>query len=392
MPDPEPATATVQPRTTVLLVDDQAIIGEAVRRMLAPQADIAFHFCQDPLKAIEVAIAVRPTVILQDLVMPGKDGLDLVREYREREETREIPLIVLSSKEEATTKAEAFGRGANDYLVKLPDPIEVVARIRHHSRGYIALLERNEAFRRLADSERHMASELQTASRYVQSLLDPPIEHERLRTRWVFIPSAQLGGDTIGHFWIDPDRFAFYVIDVCGHGVGPALLSVSAMSLIRSLPFEEITDPKTVLERLNANFPMSRHNGMFFTMWYGVIDFTRGELVWSGGGHPPAVVVRRDGSWERLDSQGLMIGVLPEIGNPNDTRPISPGDRIYLYSDGVFELQRPDGSMWSIEEYLERLVAPGDDARVDRIRALTAEIRGRDEYDDDYSIMEVEIR
>ena len=85
-------------RTVVLLVDDQPIIGEAVRRMLAGQADLEFKFCPDALAAVATAVELKPTVILQDLMMPDKDGLDLVREYRERPETRDIPLIVLSAK------------------------------------------------------------------------------------------------------------------------------------------------------------------------------------------------------------------------------------------------------------------------------------------------------
>lgn len=132
-------------KITVLLVDDQPMIGEAVRRMLAPEHDIDFHFCQDPTKAIKMANRIHPTVILQDLVMPEIDGLTLVRYYRANPDTINVPLIVLSSKEEAHTKAEAFALGANDYLVKLPDRLEVIARVRYHSRGYINLLERNEA-------------------------------------------------------------------------------------------------------------------------------------------------------------------------------------------------------------------------------------------------------
>jgi len=132
-------------RITVLLVDDQAMIGEAIRRMLAPEQDIDFHYCQDPTKAIKTANRIHPTVILQDLVMPEIDGLTLVRYYRANQATRNVPLIVLSSKEEALTKAEAFALGANDYLVKLPDRLEIIARIRYHSKGYINLLERNEA-------------------------------------------------------------------------------------------------------------------------------------------------------------------------------------------------------------------------------------------------------
>jgi len=138
-------TSLTHHRITVLLVDDQAMIGEALRRMLAPEQDIDFHYCQDPTKAIKMANRIHPTVILQDLVMPEIDGLTLVRYYRANRATRNVPLIVLSSKEEALTKAEAFALGANDYLVKLPDRLEIIARVRYHSKGYINLLERNEA-------------------------------------------------------------------------------------------------------------------------------------------------------------------------------------------------------------------------------------------------------
>lgn len=134
----------------VLLVDDQLIIGEAIRRMLAGQGGMKFHFCQKPEDALALALRIRPTVILQDLVMPGVDGLDLVWQYRTKEETRDIPIIVLSSKEEGQTKARAFANGANDYVVKLPEAAELIARIRYHSGAYRAQL----SAKALAESER----------------------------------------------------------------------------------------------------------------------------------------------------------------------------------------------------------------------------------------------
>jgi PleD family two-component response regulator len=130
---------------TVLLVDDQPIISEAVRHMLKDQSDISFHYCKDPANAIQMAEEVHPTVILQDVVMPEVDGLLLVRYFRANQKTQNIPLIVLSTKEDPKIKAEAFALGANDYMVKLPDKVELIARIRYHSSGYIRLLERNEA-------------------------------------------------------------------------------------------------------------------------------------------------------------------------------------------------------------------------------------------------------
>jgi sigma-B regulation protein RsbU (phosphoserine phosphatase) len=381
-------------KATVLLVDDQPIVAMAVGKALQGHADIAMHYCQDPTKALATAAQVRPTVILQDLVMPGVDGLDLVAEYRRTADTTDVPIIVLSSKEEATTKAEAFARGADDYIVKVPDPIELVARVRHHSRGYTALLERNEAFRALADSEARMAKELSQAAYYVRTLLDPPVDRPDVRTSWVFVPSASLGGDSFGHHWIDEHRFAVYIIDVCGHGVGPALLSVSAMNLVRSLAVGEAIDPTTVLMRLNAQFPMARHNGMFFTMWYGVLDVRDRSLTWAGAGHPPAILVRR-GALQKLDSDGMMIGVVPEYDNTNVRTQLDAGDRLYLYSDGVYEIEKPTGGIWGLDAFCEALLAaPGDD-RIEHLTKTTAAVAqhtGTESYGDDYSILEIAIR
>ncbi len=121
---------------TVLLVDDQVIVSEVIRRSLASEPDIEFHYCSDPTQAIQTALDLKPSVILQDLVMPEVDGLMLLRWFRMNPATAQVPMVVLSNKEDAMMKAEAFTHGANDYLIKLPDPIELVARIRYHAQAY----------------------------------------------------------------------------------------------------------------------------------------------------------------------------------------------------------------------------------------------------------------
>ena len=145
-----------QQAAMVLLVDDQIMIAEAVRRALADEPGIDFHFCVDPTQAVATAEQIAPTVILQDLVMPSTDGLSLVREYRSRPPLHNVPVIVLSTREEAKTKSDAFAAGANDYLVKLPDRIELIARIRYHSRAYISQMQRDEAYRALRESQRQL--------------------------------------------------------------------------------------------------------------------------------------------------------------------------------------------------------------------------------------------
>ncbi len=191
--------ALSQHKITVLLVDDQPLIGEAVRRMLAGESDIVFQYCKDPTKAIATADKVQPTVILQDLVMPEIDGLELVKRFRAHETTLEVPIIVLSTKEEAATKAEAFALGGNDYIVKLPDRLELLAHIRHHSKGYINLLQRNEAFQALVESQRQLANDVEEAAHYVRSLLPEKLVDGKVKADWRFVPSAALGGDTFGY-------------------------------------------------------------------------------------------------------------------------------------------------------------------------------------------------
>src|SRR5437660_8462748 len=153
---PERLAQPVDYHAMVLLVDDQAMVCEAVRRALANQPDIDFHYCADACEAMETANQIKPTVILQDLVMPGIDGLTLVVQYRSNPATKDIPIIVLSTNENPQVKGQAFALGANDYLVKLPDRIELIARIRYHSNAFVNLVQRDAAYRALRESQQQL--------------------------------------------------------------------------------------------------------------------------------------------------------------------------------------------------------------------------------------------
>lgn len=137
----------------VLLVDDQAFVAELLQRQLTNEKDINFHYCQDASQAISTAEKIGPTVILLDFTMPEIDGLTLCNFFRAHPATRDIPIIMLSSNDDPVTKAQAFGAGANDYLVKLPDSIELIARLRYHSAAYINRLQRDDAYRALRASQ-----------------------------------------------------------------------------------------------------------------------------------------------------------------------------------------------------------------------------------------------
>jgi CheY-like chemotaxis protein len=149
-------TALPDYHVMVLLVDDQAMVCEAVRRALANQPDVDFHYCADAREALAIASQIKPTVILQDLVMPGLDGLSLVSQYRAHPATRDTPIIVLSTNENPQVKGQAFALGANDYLIKLPDKIELIARIRYHSKAFLNALQRDAAYRALRESQQQL--------------------------------------------------------------------------------------------------------------------------------------------------------------------------------------------------------------------------------------------
>jgi len=328
--------------------------------------------------------------------MPEVDGLTLVKMYRVHPKTRDIPLIVLSTREEPTTKAEAFGLGANDYLVKLPDKVELIARIRYHSAGYIAQLQRNEAYQALLESQKRLAAELAEAAAYVRSLLPAPMTGEQ-KAEWRFLPSAELGGDALGYHWIDDDHLAIYLLDVCGHGVGAALLSITAINVIRTrtLPRTDFLQPGEVLAALNDSFQMERHNGMYFSIWYGVYDKRQRRISYSCGGHPPAVLITGpDAASARpvlLDTGGIIIGALKGATFRSDVCEVQPYSKMYLFSDGTYEIFQPDGSLWGMEDFVRLLASPAPEgvSDLDHIVASIHAIRGQETFDDDFSLMRV---
>jgi len=221
---PETFTAPLADRCVcmVLLVDDQAMVAETVRRMLADQRDVNFHYCDSPAEAIGTAERIKPTVILQDLIMPGVDGLTLVRKYRASPATKDLPIIVLSTKEDAAVKSEAFAAGANDYLVKLPDKIELVARIRLHSNAYANQLQRDEAYRALRESQRQLLLSNATLLSLNQKLEDALSKVKQL-SGLVPICSYCKRIRTDENYWEQVDRFVAEHSEVrFSHGICPS--------------------------------------------------------------------------------------------------------------------------------------------------------------------------
>jgi serine phosphatase RsbU (regulator of sigma subunit) len=250
-----------------------------------------------------------------------------------------------------------------------------------------------------ADVQRaqELERDLARASGYVRALLPDPITSGAVQTDWSFIPSTKLGGDAFGHDWIDPDTFAFYVMDVAGHGAGSAMHSVAIMNVLRQrvLPGVDFGKPAEVLASLNNRFEMSSHGGLYFTMWYGVYRPADRSLEFAAAGHHPAYLVP-SGRLEAhpLGEPNLMVGAMPDVEYTAARTTVPPGSVVYVFSDGVFEIVTADDTRWTLHDFVPLLTQPLQPGVAESAR-LQQEIRRiakAGPLDDDFSLLAVTFR
>jgi sigma-B regulation protein RsbU (phosphoserine phosphatase) len=375
----------------VLLIDGNGTLAESVVPLFSTDPAIAFLLCRDVPESLAAAGGFKPTVLVLNPGIAGNDATALIRLLRSDTKTGSIPLMVLSPEEISSGREKVFEAGADDYLVPLPGKTELLARLRHHSRIHHCQLQRDEAQAALQVQQGLLAKELGEAAGYVSSLLPAPIKNEKgISADWRYIPSSSLGGDTFSYLWLDENRFILELLDVCGHGVGAALLSMSVINTLRSrnaLRERKPRPPAEVLSSLNTSFPMENNNQMYFTMWFGVFDITTRELTYASGGHPPAIALAPDGTVSLLSTPGLVIGALPEAVYTERTVILQPGTRIFLFSDGCYEVRKqPGNELMSLEDFTEILKKPGQslDGVIEEIR----NIQGKPDFVDDFSLVE----
>jgi PAS domain S-box-containing protein len=252
------------------------------------------------------------------------------------------------------------------------------------------LLKQNDVLKQLS-------SELSDATGYVKTVLPQPITSGPLLADWRFIPSAALAGDSFGYHWIDDDHFAIYLVDVSGHGWGAALLSVSVINVLRShaLPDTDFHIPEQVLFALNNTFPAEKHNDMFFTIWYGVYHIRSHTLQYASGGHPPALLFSGNTSahpqMDQLRTPNFIIGGQRDVAYQGKIQEIQQPSRLYVFSDGVYEITKVDGSIWGLDEFLEFSVQSfkSDQSNLDGLLTYVQTLAQKQQFDDDFTILEI---
>ncbi|MGV7224905.1 MAG: PP2C family protein-serine/threonine phosphatase [Nitrospinales bacterium] len=253
-----------------------------------------------------------------------------------------------------------------------------------HKRANAALLVRNQALTQLD-------KELSEAAEYVRSMLPDPQKNDKICTEWQHFPSSSLGGDAFGYHWIDVENFAIYLLDVSGHGVGAALLSASVLNVLRSesLPNVDFKDPKQVLEALNVAFPSDENNDMFFTFWYSVYNTSDRSIIYASAGHPPALLFENEQKATKLKTANFIIGGIPDVSYQQEKHFIGKGASLFIFSDGVYEIEKHNGSMLSFNEYTSLLsdyMSDGSKSLQD-LYNKTLKISKEQVFEDDYTIL-----
>ncbi len=200
--------------------------------------------------------------------------------------------------------------------------------------------------------------ELREASDYVLSILPQPLVAGPVQADWFYQPSARLGGDAFGYQMLDSRCFAAFLLDVAGHGAGAALHAVTVANVLRQrmLPGVEFRDPGAVIRGLNRTFAMERYNNQFFTMWYGVYDMAERELRYATAGQHPAFLLPPGTAQPMpLGTNNPSIGIAADREMATARTTLPPGSRLFLFSDGVFEIVDRDGRQWELGQVLSLL-------------------------------------
>jgi len=254
-----------------------------------------------------------------------------------------------------------------------------------------------ETRQQLVDTQEKLNREFADAAKYVRLMLPPPLHGEEI-VDWEFHPSTHLGGDGLGYRRINDDLLAIYVLDVTGHGLGSALLAVTALELLRSRAAQmDFSKPAQVVDRLNRTFQMKDHAGKFFSVWYGVYSRSARQITYANAGHPPALLVTRNkDKTELIKTQpgGPVLGIMPEIDAPETTVDFTSASELYLFTDGLYELTDPKGGRGSYDEflaYLETQVHQGKPTWDTMLQWLDR-ARDKQAIDDDVSLLRFAVK
>jgi phosphoserine phosphatase RsbU/P len=406
------ASRAIMQATKILLVDDDATV-RAIPGMFLRKWGYEVVEAMDGEQALEILSRERIGLVISDWVMPKLTGVELCRKIRASQSDYYTYLILCTSKGEKEDLIEGMEAGADDFLVKPISKEEMRVRVRAGER--VLELERG-----LADRNRDLRginTQLQTAyariegdlkaAAWMQSNLLPLPSRTILNviSEWRFRPSGYVAGDIFNIFPVDDHRVGFYLLDVSGHGVPAAMLSVT-LSMVLSPdsangtplkkynPAEGLFDvvpTAEVVSELNRRFQSK--DDQYFTIIYGLYDSRTNDLTLTQAGHPNPILLRQGQPPLVMGDGGPPVGLFPDMEYETINMRVCPGDRLILYSDGIIECANREGVQFGEERLLDYLTAKNPKPLPQILAGLEAameEWRGVGEFDDDVSMLALE--
>jgi sigma-B regulation protein RsbU (phosphoserine phosphatase) len=345
---------------TILLVEDEPVTRASMAARLK-RLGYRILEAENGRVGLEVAKREHPDLLIVDWMMPEMDGPTLCEAVRRDPLLKSSQLLLMTGQDQPAQIAEGLVRGADDFLSKSASKQEIIARV-------LAGLRTSRLVRELETTSNHLESsllllkrnqeeteaDLQAAASFIRSQLPSQgsLAHGIVLS-WEYQPSLLLGGDLFGMMAIDEDNIALYILDASGHGVAAALRSVSLMTFLRvdnMLQLIGSYDPEKVLFEANRRFPLSA-DGEYFTLWVGQLHLPTGCLLYASAGHPGALLSSAQSPSRWLTRSSFPLGFDPSAQFANDRLFLKPADRLFLLSDGIYEVPSSNGEVWGRERF-----------------------------------------
>jgi sigma-B regulation protein RsbU (phosphoserine phosphatase) len=396
------------PQATLLVVDDEEMNRDGLARRLQ-RHDYEVVTAKSGREAIELLADRRVDLLLLDIMMPGMNGLEVLKFLRRIDSLIDLPIIMVTAKGGSEDTVEALELGANDYVTKPLDFPVVLARIRTqlalrrtvaHVKELEGKLDAHNRELRTATEElraandRH-ARDLEAAARVQRAFLPAlPPQVPGARFAWAFEPCGQLAGDYLNVFRLGDRHVGLCVLDVAGHGVAAALLSVTLSQLLARVAGTgpAVVPPAEVAARLARELTPEATAGHTFSLLYGVLARDSGEFRFVSAGHPGPVQLTDGRPPVKLEVTGFPVGVGDGEYREHAVT-LKLGDRLVLYSDGLIGVRNADGEHFGARRLLatldENRRLPIADAPGGLVRAVEA-WRGEVPRQDDISVLVVE--
>lgn len=404
---PDLATGAIK---RVLIVDDSRLQLKIMSSMLKKWG-FEVLMAESGLEAIDILSKTPPDLVLSDWMMPGMNGLELCRAFRESQIDGYGYFILLTSKSEKGDVAQGLDAGADDFLTKPVNSHELRARINAGERVVSMERELSEKNRQVSVAldelrEIHQAidNDLRQARTIQQSLVPERVcEVATSRVSLLLQPCGHVGGDLVGMFRPGYDRLGLYSIDVSGHGITSAMVTARVAGYLSStFPEQNIAleqrferffamrEPARTAQLLNQRLCADPGVEEYLTMGYVAADLASGRVRLVQAGHSPALLVRADGAAEFIGDGGLPIGLVDDVSYDQHEFRLSKGDRLLLYSDGFTEAVMKNGEMLGEEGLVELFlqaaaVGSGPELMEDLFWRLTSEMENSDKLSDDVS-------